>query len=45
MNLFSNVQVIKDLEAFKHESDVILANRIHDDLEDVSGKVFTRDVF
>ena len=44
-DLFSNVQVIKDLEAFKHESDVILANRIHDDLEDVSGKVFTRDVF
>ena len=44
-DLFSNVRVIKDLEAFKHESDVILANRVHDDIKDVSGKVFTRDVF
>jgi len=43
--LFFNSRVIQDLEAFKQEADVILANRITPDIEDVSGKVFTRDVF
>lgn len=43
--LFFNSRVIRDFEAFKKESDVILANRVTPDIEDVSGKVFTRDVF
>lgn len=41
---FGNV-VIKDLNEFKETSDVIVANRMGTDLEDVSGKVYTRDLF
>ncbi len=44
-NKFFNSLVIKDLNKFKRESDLILANRITDDLSDVSSKVFTRDIF
>jgi UDPglucose 6-dehydrogenase len=43
--LFFNSRVIQDLEAFKQEADVVLANRITPDIDDVSEKVFTRDVF
>ena len=35
--------VINDLDDFKDHCDVILANRMHDELENVRGKVFTRD--
>lgn len=35
----------QDLDVFKHRSDVILTNRLHDDLCDVSNKLFTRDIF
>ena len=42
---FFNSRVIKDLEKFKKVSDVIVANRIEKDIEDVSEKIFTRDVF
>lgn len=42
---FFHSRVIKGLEAFKQESDVILANRVTTDLEDVVGKVYTRDLF
>ena len=44
-DLFFNSRVIRDFEAFKNESDIILANRVTSDIGDVSGKVFTRDVF
>lgn len=44
-NLFYNSRVLRDLEAFKAESDVIIANRAAPDLADVSPKVFTRDIF
>jgi UDPglucose 6-dehydrogenase len=43
--LFFNSRVIRDLEAFKAEADLILANRVTEDIEDVTDKVFTRDVF
>ena len=43
--LFYNSRVIRDLEEFKAMSDVIVANRLSQDLEGVKGKVYTRDLF
>jgi len=34
-----------DLSAFKREADVIVANRLSDELHDLRAKVFTRDLF
>lgn len=42
---FFNSRVETDLSAFKDNMDIILANRMVSDLEDVSKKVFTRDLF
>ncbi|WP_066350167.1 nucleotide sugar dehydrogenase [Aliarcobacter skirrowii] len=42
---FEELKVIKDLKEFKNISDVIVANRIEDDLLDVKEKIYTRDVF
>ncbi|WP_417270555.1 nucleotide sugar dehydrogenase [Celeribacter sp.] len=42
---FFNSRVIRDLDAFKAEADLIIANRITDDISDVVNKVFTRDLF
>ncbi len=44
-SVFFNSQVITDLEAFKRESDVIIANRLSDAILDVRDKVYTRDLF
>jgi len=42
---FFHSKVIKDLDAFKKMSDVIVANRLSDALKDVEDKVYTRDLF
>jgi UDPglucose 6-dehydrogenase len=42
---FEGLKVVKDIEEFKVISDVIVANRISDDILDVKEKVYTRDVF
>ena len=42
---FYNSKVIKSLEEFKKLSDVILANRITEEIKDIESKVYTRDIF
>jgi UDPglucose 6-dehydrogenase len=36
---------VNDLAQFKKESDIIVANRITDDIRDVSDKIYSRDLF
>jgi UDPglucose 6-dehydrogenase len=42
---FYNSEVIKDFEEFKKRSDIIITNRMHQELRDVEDKLYTRDLY
>jgi UDPglucose 6-dehydrogenase len=44
-NAFLRSPVITNLQEFKNDSDIILCNRMTEELNDVTEKVYTRDLF
>ena len=42
---FFNSKVVNDLEEFKTTADIIVANRITNEIKDVQEKVYSRDLF
>jgi len=42
---FFHSKVINDLKKFKKLSDIIIANRMTDEIRDVEKKIYTRDLF
>ena len=42
---FKNYLVVNELSNFKSKSDLVIANRKSDELDDIASKIFTRDVF
>jgi UDPglucose 6-dehydrogenase len=42
---FFHSKIIDNLQTFKEVSDVIVANRMVDELQDIKSKVYTRDLF
>lgn len=44
-DLFFGSRVVRDLDAFKADCDIIIANRAAPELEDIGDRLFTRDIF
>ncbi|RXK12266.1 UDP-glucose 6-dehydrogenase [Halarcobacter mediterraneus] len=44
-NTFEGLKVIKDINEFKSLSDVLVANRLEEEILDIKEKVYTRDIF
>ncbi len=44
-NVFLGSKIVNDLSEFKEQSDIIIANRIDDNISDIEEKIYTRDVF
>ncbi|OIQ25859.1 nucleotide sugar dehydrogenase [uncultured Vibrio sp.] len=44
-NTFNHDLVVSDLNEFKHAADIVLANRVTDELVDVHDKIYSRDIF
>ena len=42
---FFNSKVVNDLNLFKSLSDVIVVNRVNEELKDVEEKIYTRDLY
>ena len=43
--LFFGSRVVNDIDVFKNESDIIVANRYEASLDDIMEKVYTRDIY
>ena len=42
---YENIEVIRSLDEFKNKADIILANRLEDEIKNVTEKIYTRDIY